>query len=57
MDENVRDYTATLLKRERVSGQLTEYQSLEVKVRHRRTEEGKRSLRSACTCDLSPRSR
>lgn len=40
IDENVRDYTATLIKRERVGGRLQEYQSLEVKVRHRRLEEG-----------------
>ena len=37
IDANVRDYTATLIKRERVSGELLEYQSLDVKIRHRRT--------------------
>ena len=37
IDANIHNYAATLIKRERVSGELLEYQSLDVKIRHRRT--------------------
>jgi hypothetical protein len=41
LQENVRDYTATLVKRERIKKGLGEYQYLHVKVRHRRNENGR----------------
>lgn len=40
--ENLHDYTATLLKRERINGKLTEYERIFVKIRNgRQTENGK----------------
>ncbi len=40
MQESVVDYTATLVKRERVNGQLGEYEYIQLKVRNRRVVEG-----------------
>jgi hypothetical protein len=41
IQSKVRDYTATLKKRARVDGELGELQTMELKVRHRRTQDGK----------------
>lgn len=41
MNENVRDYTATIIKRERIGGKLTDYQYLFAKIRHPQTENGR----------------
>ena len=38
--QNVRDYTATLIKRELINGRLSDYQYSFVKIRHRRIENG-----------------
>lgn len=38
---NVRDYTCTIVKRERINGALGEYQYMTAKVRHRREESGR----------------
>ena len=35
IDRNVRDYSATIVSRERIDGKLEEYRSIFVKVRHR----------------------
>jgi len=39
-DAEVRDYTCMLVKRERVDGQVLEYEHIELKLRHRRVEDG-----------------
>lgn len=38
---NVQDYTCTIVKRERVKGELGEYQKMAAKIRHRRAANGK----------------
>jgi hypothetical protein len=41
MQENIRDYTATLIKQERVNGELNDIQYLYVKVRHEQSAGGR----------------
>lgn len=38
---NIKDYTATLVKRERISGELMDHEFATIKVRHERVENGK----------------
>ena len=39
--DQVADYTCTLVKRERINGQLLDYEHIEVKLRHRQVEDGR----------------
>lgn len=41
IDEQIRDYTCTLVKRERIDGRLSSPEFLQMKLRHARTEPGK----------------
>jgi hypothetical protein len=41
MQANVTDYTATLVKRERIGGELGDFQYIQIKLRHQRKEEGR----------------
>jgi hypothetical protein len=41
IDEYVKDYTCTLVKRERIDGRLSDYEFLFMKLRHARVEQGK----------------
>ena len=40
IEQNIRDYTCTLVKRERVQGELLDYEFMTCKVRHERVEDG-----------------
>jgi hypothetical protein len=40
INDSVRDYTATIIKRERIGGKLSDYHYLDAKIRHERTEGG-----------------
>ena len=42
IEQNIRDYTCTLVKRERVQGELLDYEFMHCKVRHERVEDGQR---------------
>ena len=39
--DQVADYTCTLVKRERINGQLLDYEHIEVKIRHRQVQDGR----------------
>jgi hypothetical protein len=41
IEQNVRDYTCTLVKRERVQGELLDYEFMHCKVRHQQVQDGK----------------
>ena len=41
VDQQVRDYTCTLVKRERLGGRLSDYEILSMKLRHGKVEQGK----------------
>lgn len=41
MQANVSDYTATLVKRERINGELGDYQYIQIKLRHQRMQDGR----------------
>lgn len=41
IQKNVRDYTCTIIKRERVNGELTDHQYMSAKVRHEKEVDGK----------------
>ncbi len=41
IEDSIRDYTCTLTRRERVDGRLLGYETMFVKVRHRRKEDGR----------------
>ena len=40
IEQNIRDYTCTLVKRERVHGELLEHEFMTCKIRHERVEDG-----------------
>ena len=40
IEQNIRDYTCTLVKRERVQGELLDYEFMTCKIRHKRVQDG-----------------
>ena len=41
IEQNIHDYTCTMVKRERVQGELREHEFMTCKIRHRRTQNGR----------------